>query len=100
MDKRPLVFLLSVTLILLVLNGSLAASEEIIKGTGTIRYIPLEGGFYGIVGDDGKNYDPVNLKEEFRKDGLRVRFEAKVRKDLVSFHMWGRLVEIIRIERE
>jgi len=70
-----------------------------INGTGIIKFNSIEGGFYGIVGDNGENYDPINLGKEFQVDGLRVRFEAKKRDDLTSFHMWGTLIEIINIER-
>ena len=59
----------------------------------------LEGGFYGIVDDAGERYDPVNLGDEFKSDGLRIRFEAKILRDYVSVHMWGRLVEILEVER-
>ena len=75
------------------------APEETISGTGTIKYIDLEGGFYGIAGDDGTNYNPINLAEPYRRDGLRVRFEATPRTDLLSTQMWGTLVELTRIDR-
>lgn len=39
--------------------------QDIISETGTVKYIDLEGGFFGIIGDSGKNYDPINLSEEF-----------------------------------
>jgi hypothetical protein len=67
-------------------------------GTGTVVFLPFEGGFYGIKGDDGKSYDPLNLPAEFRKEGLRVRFEAKEMKDQASFHMWGVIVQIDHIQ--
>lgn len=70
-----------------------------ISGTGTVKFIDLEGGFYGIIDDRGERYDPVNLDKEFQVDGLRVRFEAKVRGDMASTHMWGTLVEIMKIEK-
>lgn len=66
---------------------------------GMVRYIDLEGGFYGLIADDGARYDPLNLPADFRRDGLRVEFEGKVRDDLVGIHMWGRIFEIERIER-
>lgn len=72
---------------------------EQIKAVGTVKFISLEGGFYGIVGDDGKHYDPVNLKEEFKQDGLRVRFTARPAKEQVSFHMWGQMIELITVEK-
>ncbi|MDH7569123.1 MAG: hypothetical protein QHJ73_06005 [Armatimonadota bacterium] len=81
-----------------------AQSEEgstpnMVRATGTITYIALEGGFYGIVGDDGHRYDPVNLPKEFQQNGLRVRFEVRPRPDMASFHMWGILVEVVSISK-
>lgn len=69
------------------------------KATGTVVYLPIEGGFYGIQGDDGKKYDPANLPREFRKDGLRVRYEVKEVKGRASVHMWGTIVEVVHIEK-
>jgi L-ascorbate metabolism protein UlaG (beta-lactamase superfamily) len=66
--------------------------------TGQIKHITIEGGFYGIVGDDGQKYDPVNLANEFKKDGLRVRFAVKEKEGVVGFHMWGKIVEIVSME--
>ena len=80
---------------------SLACSTDFgdnVVVTGTVAYVQLEGGFYGIKGDDGKSYDPVNLPAGFCKDGLRVRFEAKELKDQMSFHMWGTIVQIVHIQ--
>ncbi|MFQ6114636.1 MAG: DUF333 domain-containing protein, partial [bacterium] len=52
--------------------------DNIIDDTGTVKFIQLEGGFYGIVADNGKNYLPINLAPEFKVDRLRVRFKAKI----------------------
>jgi len=67
--------------------------------TGTVRYIKVEGGFYGLVGDNGEHYDPVNLPKEYAKDGLRVKFQVKAMEGMVGIHMWGKIVEIVKIER-
>ncbi len=66
--------------------------------TGKVTRVQIEGGFWGILGDDGTKYDPINLPEEYKKDGLPVRFEVKNREDMASFHMWGQIVEIVKIE--
>lgn len=68
-----------------------------ISGEGTIRYIGIEAGFYGIVGDNGEHYDPINLHSDFKKDGLRVKYVLRPRPDLMNFHMWGTIVEILSI---
>ena len=59
----------------------------------------LEGGFWGIISDDGTKYDPIYMEDEYKKDGLPVRFEVKIREDLAGFHMWGTIVEIVQIEK-
>ncbi|MBA7603669.1 hypothetical protein ES703_10784 [subsurface metagenome] len=71
---------------------------DIVEATGIIKYVDLEGGFYGIIADD-KHYVPVNLSKEFEMDGLKVKFKAKIRKDLVSIHMWGILIELTHINK-
>jgi inhibitor of cysteine peptidase len=71
--------------------------NEIVEATGTVTYLSFEGGFYGIVAGDEEHYDPINLSEEFCEDGLQVWFRARIRDDLASFHMWGRIVELLEI---
>lgn len=71
---------------------------EIVTGNGTVTYVDLEGGFYGIVADDGSQYLPANLSEEFAVDGKRVSFTAAVQQDVVTIQMWGTPVEILSIE--
>jgi len=72
--------------------------DTITDKIGTIQYIDLEGGFYGIVDDNGNKYDPVNLQDEFQEDGLRVKFSFKVLTDTASTHMWGTLIELTDIQ--
>ena len=72
-------------------------AQDIVNGTGTIIFLNFEGGFWGIVGDDGEHYDPVNLNQ-FQVNGSRVWFEAEVLHDVVSFHMWGKMVLILHVE--
>lgn len=69
-----------------------------VSDTGTVVFLSLEGGFFGIVDDHGRHWDPSNLPEEFKADSLRVRFEAIVT-DRPTFHMWGRTIELTFIKR-
>ena len=66
--------------------------------SGRVSYVNLEGGFYGITGDDGKKYEPLDLDAKYRKDGLRVAFDATVAKDVASTRMWGTPVNLTLIE--
>ncbi len=68
-----------------------------ISGNGTITYVDLEGGFYGITAG-AERYLPVNLPEEFRQDGLQVRFVADVLTDTVTIQQWGTPIELLEIE--
>jgi hypothetical protein len=70
-----------------------------VQGTGTVKLMGMEGSFYGIVGDDGNNYDPLNLSDDFKKDGLKVKFVIKPAETQVGFHMWGQIVEVVRIKK-
>jgi len=67
--------------------------------TGTVRYLGFEGGFYGLVADSGEKYDPVNLPKEYKQDGLRVKFQVREKKGMVGFRMWGKIAEVVKIEK-
>ena len=72
--------------------------RDLISGTGTVKFIYLEAGFYGIIGDNGEHYYPTNLNQGFEVDGLRVRFEAEIRDDVVGIHMWGTPIKLLKID--
>lgn len=67
--------------------------------TGTIRYIDLEGGFYGIIADDGAEYLPNRLDEAFRVDGLRVRFTGTPDAEWASIYQWGQEFAVHHMEK-
>jgi hypothetical protein len=77
-----------------------AAADSVVTINGVVRHFDLEGGFYAIRGDDGVTYDPSNLADDFRQDGLRVRARARLRPDMGGIHMVGPIVDIIEIERD
>jgi hypothetical protein len=81
--------------------GSLGVTNDgtTVRGTGTVNYYTLEGGFWAIRGDDNVTYDPINLSRSYWAQGLRVRFEAKLRNDLANIHMVGPIVEVLSISR-
>ncbi len=74
------------------------ASDGIIRATGIIQFQDLEGGFWGIVVDDGRKFDALNLEPSFQKEGLRVRFEAKPETEMMSTRMWGTMITLTHIE--
>ncbi len=65
---------------------------------GTTTFVEVEGGFWGILGDDGVPYYPVNgLPKAFQAESLRIKASVKP-SNAVSVFMWGRLVEVEKIE--
>ena len=93
------IFILLVTMCVWLSSGPVLASEpsyETIHMKGTIRYIASDG-TYGILGENGKKYQPTRLDKEYRHDGMVVAFDAKVRSDLVGVRMWGTAVELTSI---
>jgi len=99
MNIRRIFSLLLLSAILTAPAWADAQKGQPIKTTGTIKRQGIEGGFWGIVGDDGQNYDPANLSPEFQREGLRVSFEAVPATNQMSIHMWGTIVEIKSIQK-
>ncbi len=66
---------------------------------GTMVRVEVEGGFYGIVAENGNKYDPLNLPDAFKVDGIKVKCQIEELDQQVSIHMWGKLVRILEIEK-
>lgn len=79
-------------------TASTVSPDSVIESIGTIRYVDLEGGFYGLVDTSGTKYDPTPLPEAFQEEGLRVRFRVR-EKDVLTTRMWGTPVEVLEMER-
>ena len=80
------------------LAGEDGKNAQYISGTGTIVLVPQMGGLFGIVGDDGNEYVPLNLDDRYKIHGQRVRFSALVRGEQTPLQQWGIPIEIIEIE--
>lgn len=65
---------------------------------GTVRYMNLEGGFWGIEADNGQQILPTNLAAEYKKDGLRISFKASPETDMMSIQQWGTLSNVSDVE--
>jgi hypothetical protein len=73
-------------------------TEESVSGYGKIIYTDIEGGHY-LIRHNEKNYEPINLDDEFRIEGFEVIFSAKIKKDMASICMCGTIIEIIEIRK-
>lgn len=76
-------------------STDLPPADSVVSGQGTVQYIDLEGGFFGIVDDDGSNYYPLNLDPLYSHDQLKVAYNLTQKKDVVTFAMWGTPVRIL-----
>lgn len=86
-------------LVAILSMGCIYEENTVIKKTGKIVFVELEGGFYGIQADDGSKYDPIGLDKEFHQNGLKVRFEAVEAKGMAGVRMWGTLIELRKIDK-
>jgi hypothetical protein len=80
-------------------SGPAGVGPDEFQMKGTVVYEEIEGGFFAIHGEDGQTYNPVDLPDAFRKDGMEVQFRARPSRDALSFHMYGTTVEIVEIKR-
>ena len=62
---------------------------------GTIRFVDLGPGFFGIDTEDGRELLPVNMPEQLKYAGRKVEVLVKPVRDYVSVFMWGEAVHII-----
>ena len=75
-----------------------ANSPQEIGFIAEVRWISLEGGFYGLVAEDGRKFLPLNLPEGCGKDGLKIKVRGNIRRDVATIYMWGTPLEIMEIE--
>lgn len=67
---------------------------------GTVSFVNVEGGCWKIISDKGIHYELINLEEEYKVDGLRIRFEFEIYENQSSECQIGQLIiQIIRIEK-
>lgn len=67
------------------------------SGTGTVTYIDLEGGFYGIITESGVRYLPLNLPDGYALEGLFVDFTARIAEESTTIAMWGTPVHLLSV---
>lgn len=54
----------------------------------------LEGGFWGIEGNDGRQWLPLNMPEQLKEKGKEVSLTVK-EADVVGVQMWGTPVKVV-----
>jgi hypothetical protein len=87
----------AIALALFTLGFSCDVTTPDLSEVGTVRFLEIEGGCWVIETSDAV-YEPTNLPEALREDGLGVTFQATVRDDLASICMVGPIVQLHRIQ--
>ncbi|MGB9843889.1 MAG: hypothetical protein ACPLN1_06005 [Caldisericia bacterium] len=92
--NKKIIFVILIIIVLgitsLIIYTNFIKENLRIKKSDVIKFINLESGFYGIIGDDGKNYQPINLSNEFKVDGMKIKFEGRLRKKFINNIYVGR----------
>lgn len=80
-------------------NGPESGVESELQFEGLVQHLQLEGGAWVIESKDGTTYDPRNLPDEYKEEGLPVSVWANRLEDQVGIRMVGPIISIERIER-
>ena len=83
--------------VVLAVSCSSITEPDLVQLEATVEFVSVEGGCWRLVTDEGVGYEPVNLPESFRSDGLRVDVTLRPRTDLGSICQVGQIVDIERI---
>jgi len=100
MSLNKIFQLVSVLTLFIFLSPALVAAHPLStlpRLTGEVYHGSVEGGFYGIIGDDGIKYQPLNLPRNFRQEGTLIKFDATPKDSIVSSLMWGTIVEVSNV---
>lgn len=70
--------------------------EQLVSTTGTVVFMEMEGGFWGIVTSDSTRYDPGgSLPDSLQTDGLEIRFRGEEKPGQPSIRMWGTPINLL-----
>jgi hypothetical protein len=73
------------------------AQEEVVVA-GTVHQAAVGGSCWCIVTGDGEKYEVTNLAAEYRTEGLAVRAHLRLRPDMASTCMVGKIANVSQIE--
>jgi len=77
---------------------STEADMKQLSFTATVKYMNLEGGFFGLFASDGKHWLPMNLNKTFQQDGAVIKVRGHAVEGLMTIQQWGEPFSITHIE--
>ncbi|MBA6263632.1 MAG: hypothetical protein V7780_13305 [Colwellia sp.] len=78
--------------------SSSKVDQKQLSFTATVKYMNLEGGFFGLVSKEGKHWLPMNLKKEFQQDGAVIKVRGNALTGMMTIQQWGTPFSITHIE--
>tara|TARA_R110001583_G_scaffold163001_1_gene315222 strand:- start:5014 stop:5373 length:360 start_codon:yes stop_codon:yes gene_type:complete len=64
----------------------------------TVKYLNLEGGFYGLVSKNGSKLLPKDLPKKYKIDGTTLRVEGHLINNMVTIQQWGKPFKVTNVE--
>ena len=62
--------------------------------TATIVYQEIEGGFWGLIDQDGNHWLPINMPEQLKYAGKKIKLVIR-EVDMMTTSMWGKPVKVV-----
>ena len=103
---------MALLVILVLMSGGCMTQREVVGGykrdvepgkeitvQGWMRFVEFEGGFWRIVGNEGRSFDPVFVPLQFRENDLKIRARLLPLTDLSYTRPWRTPVQIVDIRR-
>lgn len=63
-----------------------------------IKYMNIEGGFYGLITHSGDKLLPLNLDKAFKQDGAVVSIQGEKVENMMTIQQWGKPFKITNIK--
>ena len=86
-------------------ENELLERQQLINGVekamwrkGEVRFFDFEGGFYGLIAENGDKLLPMNLHKDFRQHGAIIEFQGHLIKDMMTIQQWGQVFEITQVK--
>ncbi len=79
-------------------TNEMASDMKQLAMTGTVHFLEMEGGFYGIITDKGVKLLPMGLDKEYMVSGTIINFDGEFVKDRATIQQWGQLFRVKSIK--
>ncbi len=79
---------------------SIQTGEKVALGGTVVFREGTHNGFYGILADNGGQYEPKNLDTRFEHDGAKIHFTGMLDTNTLGEHHWGNPIELASVSAE